>query len=96
MTKDEITRPEDLSLRTFVNDQLLQDGSTTDWVFTLPRLLSFLSHVMTLEPGDIVTTGTPSGVGVFRQPQIFLQPGDRVALEIEGIGQLENSVIAEE
>lgn len=96
VTRDELSRPEHLSLRTFVNDKLLQDGSTADWVFSLPRLLSFLSHVMTLEPGDVVTTGTPAGVGVFRQPQIFLQPGDRVRLEIEGIGRLENSVAAEE
>jgi 2-keto-4-pentenoate hydratase/2-oxohepta-3-ene-1,7-dioic acid hydratase in catechol pathway len=70
----------------------MQDGSTADWVFPLPRLLSFLSHVMTLEPGDVVSTGTPAGVGVFRKPQIFLKAGDVVRLEIEGIGTLENPV----
>ncbi|MBA3946071.1 MAG: fumarylacetoacetate hydrolase family protein [Herpetosiphonaceae bacterium] len=95
VTADELPHPDHLRLRTFVNDQLLQDGSTDQWLFPLPYLLAFLSQIMTLEPGDIVTTGTPSGVGVFRQPQRFLQPGDRVCLEIEGIGRLENAVIAE-
>lgn len=96
VTTDEQTDLGNISLRTFVNDRLLQDGSTADWVFPLPRLLSFLSHVMTLEPGDVVTTGTPAGVGVFRRPQIFLQPGDTVTLEVEGIGRLENPVVAQE
>jgi 2-keto-4-pentenoate hydratase/2-oxohepta-3-ene-1,7-dioic acid hydratase in catechol pathway len=70
----------------------MQNGSTADWVFPLPRLLSFLSHIMTLEPGDVVSTGTPAGVGVFRKPQVFLKPGDVARLEIEGIGILENPV----
>jgi len=64
----------------------MQDASTSEWLFSLPRLLSFLSHVMTLEPGDMVSTGTPAGVGFFRKPPIFLKPGDVVRLEAEGIG----------
>jgi 2-keto-4-pentenoate hydratase/2-oxohepta-3-ene-1,7-dioic acid hydratase in catechol pathway len=95
VTADELTDPTNLRLRTWVNGELLQDGSTSEWVFTLPYLLAFLSNVMTLEPGDIVTTGTPAGVGVFRNPQVFLKPGDMVALEVEGIGRLENPVVAE-
>lgn len=96
VTADELPNLADLRLRSYVNGRLMQDGSTADWVFPLPRLLSFLSQVMTLEPGDVVTTGTPAGVGLFRQPPLFLQPGDVVTLEIEGIGRLENPVVAAE
>ena len=96
VTRDELPDPGNLRLRTWVNGQLMQDSTTADWVFPLPRLLSFLSQVMTLEPGDVVSTGTPAGVGVFRQPPIFLHPGDVVILEIESIGRLENPVVAEE
>lgn len=94
VTAEEIPDPANMRLRSFVNGQVMQDGSTQDWVFTLPKLISSLSRVMTLEPGDLVTTGTPAGVGVFRKPQVFLQPGDMVALEVEGIGRLENPVVA--
>lgn len=96
VTADEVPNPANLRLRTLVNGEVLQDGSTSEWVFPLRRLLAFLSEVMTLEPGDVVTTGTPAGVGVFRKPQVFLQPGDEVVLEIEQIGQLINPVVAEE
>lgn len=95
VTKDEIPDPGQLKLRTYLNGKIMQDASTTDWVFPLTFLLSSLTHVMTLEPGDVVSTGCPAGVGLFRSPQVFLQPGDKVALEIEGIGRLENSVVAE-
>lgn len=96
VTADELPEPAELRLRTSVNGRVLQDGSNSDWVFPLPRLLSFLSAVMTLEPGDVVTTGTPAGVGVFQRPQVFLKPGDRTVLEIDRIGRLENPVVAEE
>jgi 2-keto-4-pentenoate hydratase/2-oxohepta-3-ene-1,7-dioic acid hydratase in catechol pathway len=96
VTADEVPDPGDLRLVTAVNGRVLQDGSTRDWVFPLPRLLAALSAVMTLEPGDVVSTGTPAGVGVFRKPQVFLRPGDVVVLEVEGIGRLENPVVAEE
>ena len=92
VTPEELPDPPHVKLRSYVNGTLMQDGSTADWVFPLPRLLGFLSHIMTLEPGDIVSTGTPAGVGVFRRPQIFLEPGDVVRLEIGGIGILENPV----
>jgi 2-keto-4-pentenoate hydratase/2-oxohepta-3-ene-1,7-dioic acid hydratase in catechol pathway len=95
VTPDELPDPANLRLRTSLNGQAMQDGTTRDWVFPLPYLLSFLSQVMTLEPGDIVTTGTPAGVGAFRKPPVYLQPGDVVALEIEGIGRLENMVVGE-
>jgi 2-keto-4-pentenoate hydratase/2-oxohepta-3-ene-1,7-dioic acid hydratase in catechol pathway len=96
VTADELPDPGNTPLRTFLNGQVMQNGSTRDWLFPLPRLLSSLSQVMTLEPGDVVSTGTPAGVGVFRKPPLFLKPGDIVVLEVEGIGRLENPVIGEE
>lgn len=92
VTPDELPNPGNLKLRSLLNGKVMQDGSTADWVFPLPTLLSFLSGIMTLEPGDVVSTGTPAGVGVFRKPPVFLHPGDVVRLEIEGIGILENPV----
>ena len=72
----------------------MQDGTTAEWIFPLPVLHSFLSRVMTLEPGDVISTGTPAGIGYFRNPQVFLKAGDTVTLEIDGIGRLENPVVA--
>jgi 2-keto-4-pentenoate hydratase/2-oxohepta-3-ene-1,7-dioic acid hydratase in catechol pathway len=94
VTADQLPHPENVRLRTYLNGEVMQDGSTADWVFSLPQVLSFLSHMMTLEPGDVVSTGTPAGVGVFRKPPRFLKPGDVVRLEAEGIGVLENPVVA--
>jgi len=73
--------------------QLMQDGSTTDMIFSIPELVAFISRSITLEPGDVIATGTPSGVGVFRDPPVFLEPGDRVRCEIEGVGSVENPVV---
>jgi 2-keto-4-pentenoate hydratase/2-oxohepta-3-ene-1,7-dioic acid hydratase in catechol pathway len=72
---------------------LMQDGSTADMLVGVPRLISLISQEVTLEAGDLVITGTPSGVGVFRDPPVFLEPGDRVRCEIEGIGSIENPVV---
>ncbi|MEO8208767.1 MAG: fumarylacetoacetate hydrolase family protein, partial [Chloroflexota bacterium] len=72
---------------------LMQDGSTADMVWSVPRLIEFITRQITLEPGDIVATGTPAGVGVFRDPPIFLEPGDRVRCQVEGIGMVENPVV---
>jgi 2-keto-4-pentenoate hydratase/2-oxohepta-3-ene-1,7-dioic acid hydratase in catechol pathway len=71
----------------------MQDGSTADMIFSIPELVAFISRHIALEPGDVIATGTPSGVGVFRDPPIFLEPGDRVRCEIEGIGSVENPII---
>jgi 2-keto-4-pentenoate hydratase/2-oxohepta-3-ene-1,7-dioic acid hydratase in catechol pathway len=73
--------------------QLMQDGSTLDMIFGIPELIAFISRHITLEPGDLIATGTPSGVGVFRDPPVFLEPGDRVRCEIEGIGSVENPIV---
>jgi 2-keto-4-pentenoate hydratase/2-oxohepta-3-ene-1,7-dioic acid hydratase in catechol pathway len=72
---------------------LMQDGNTADMLFDVPTLVSYISRHITLEPGDLVATGTPAGVGVFREPPVFLEPGDRVRCEIEGIGRVENPVV---
>jgi 2-keto-4-pentenoate hydratase/2-oxohepta-3-ene-1,7-dioic acid hydratase in catechol pathway len=93
VTRDELPDTGNVRLRSFLNGKLMQDGTTADWVFPLPELLSRLSQFMTLEAGDIVSTGTPAGVGVFRKPPVFLKAGDTVRLEIDGIGVLENPVI---
>ncbi|MEO7663999.1 MAG: fumarylacetoacetate hydrolase family protein [Candidatus Limnocylindrales bacterium] len=71
----------------------MQDGHTSDMVWSVPELIEFISRQITLEPGDLIPTGTPSGVGVFRDPPVFLQPGDRVRCEVDGIGAVENPVI---
>jgi len=95
VTADEMHDPTNLRLRTILNGTVMQDTSTSDSIFSLARLLADLSRVMTLDPGDIVTTGTPAGAGQFRRPPVFMRPGDLVTLEIEGIGTLENRVVAE-
>lgn len=94
--KDEVPDPHKLRVRTWVNNRLLQDGNTKDFYFDIPSLVSLISQANTLEPGDVVSTGTPAGVGVFREPPIFLQPGDVVRIEIEGLGVLENPVVGSE
>ena len=71
----------------------MQDASTDDMIFDVARLLAYVSDVITLEPGDVLLTGTPSGVGVFREPPVFLEPGDVVSVEIEGLGRLVNPVV---
>lgn len=92
VTRDEIPDPQDLRLQTWVNDELVQDGSTHDMIFSVEVLIEYISRYMTLEPGDIIATGTPAGVGAFRKPPRWLQPGDRVKLAISGIGVLEHSI----
>ena len=72
---------------------LMQDGTTADLVFGVAELIAFISRHLTLEPGDLIATGTPAGVGVFRDPPVFLEPGDRVRCEIEGIGSVENPIV---
>ena len=94
VTTDELTDPTSVALTTHVNGRKLQDGSTSDWLFSLPRLISFLSGVMPLEPGDIVTTGTPAGVGIFQNPPVFLHAGDVVEIAATGIGTLRTRIVS--
>jgi 2,4-diketo-3-deoxy-L-fuconate hydrolase len=94
VTADEIGDPSALHVRTEVNGEVRQSAATATWLFDVPTLIEFVSRTITLEPGDIVTTGTPSGVGCFRTPPAWLQPGDVVVVEVEEIGRLANPVIA--
>jgi acylpyruvate hydrolase len=89
-----ITDPQTLTLTTRVNGQELQHDSTANMIFSVAKAIAFLSSLMTLEPGDIIATGTPSGVGFTRQPPIFLREGDLVEIEIERIGAIRNPVVS--
>lgn len=93
VTADEVGDPHGLAVKLWLNDRLMQDSSTEKLIFKIPVLISFLSHLFTLEPGDIIATGTPPGVGYTRKPPVFLQPGDKVRIAIEKIGVLVNPVI---
>jgi 2,4-diketo-3-deoxy-L-fuconate hydrolase len=90
----EVADPHNLRIRTFVNGEVLQDSSTSNLIFDIDEIISYISQTSTLEPGDLILTGTPAGVGVFREPQRLLQPGDEVTIEIEGLGELTNPVVA--
>ncbi len=93
VTADEITDPQTLAIRCKVNEQYLQDSNTKEMVFGVRQLIVELSKSFTLEPGDIISTGTPHGVGVFRKPPVYLQNGDQVTVEIEKIGSLLNHCV---
>lgn len=92
VSADEFEAPPCLAVRSRVNGELRQDGNTSDFIFDIPFLISQLSSGIVLEPGDIIATGTPSGVGMGFTPPRFLQPGDTVVCEIEGIGRISNTV----
>jgi 2,4-didehydro-3-deoxy-L-rhamnonate hydrolase len=98
VTKDELDPSAGLRLRSWRitpdgAEQLMQDGTTTDMIWDVPALIEYISAAIALEPGDVIATGTPGGVGVFRDPPVFLEPGDRVRCDIEGIGSVENPII---
>lgn len=95
VTADEKIDPHNLRIQLRLNGQTLQNSSTKEFIFGVPALLSFLTQVITLEPGDLIFTGTPPGVGIARKPQILLKPGDVAEVEIEGIGVLKNPVVAD-
>lgn len=93
-TADEIKDPHDLAIRLRLNGQTMQDSRTNQLIFTIPQLIEFLSSSITLEPGDVIATGTPPGVGFARTPPVYLKAGDRMEVEIEGLGVLANSLVA--
>lgn len=93
VTSDEVSDPGRLRLTTTVNGRVVQDASTSEMTFSVARIVSFLSEAITLRPGDVISTGTPAGVGVFASPPRFLGPGDEVRVRIEGIGELVNRVV---
>lgn len=92
VTADEVPDPQALRIRARVNGTVMQDASTAQMIFGVASILSFCSRSFTLEPGDLVLTGTPSGVGAFREPPVFLSSGDRVDIDVEGVGALSNPV----
>ncbi len=92
VTRDEIADPQALDLACYVNNERMQHGRTADMIFPVDRLIEYLSEFMTLEPGDVIATGTPAGIGAFRKPAVWLQPGDRVRVEISRLGVLENTI----
>jgi 2-keto-4-pentenoate hydratase/2-oxohepta-3-ene-1,7-dioic acid hydratase in catechol pathway len=94
-TADEVGDPHGLRLRTWVNDELRQDSNTKHLIFDCFALVEHLSTGFTLEPGDVVATGTPGGVGMAMKPPRLLKVGDRVRIEIEGLGELDNEIVAE-
>jgi 2-keto-4-pentenoate hydratase/2-oxohepta-3-ene-1,7-dioic acid hydratase in catechol pathway len=93
VTTDEVPDPGALRIETRVNGEVLQDSNTNQLIFGIPRLISYLSHSFTLEAGDLIATGTPSGVGFARKPPRFLKDGDRVEVEIEGVGKICNRAV---
>ncbi|MEO8766387.1 MAG: fumarylacetoacetate hydrolase family protein [Ginsengibacter sp.] len=93
-TLDEIKDINNLRLWLSVNDHTMQDGNTSDLIFKIPFLISYVSQFMTLLPGDVISTGTPAGVGLGMDPQVFLKPGDVVALGIEGLGTSRQKVVS--
>jgi 2-keto-4-pentenoate hydratase/2-oxohepta-3-ene-1,7-dioic acid hydratase in catechol pathway len=92
--RDEITDPHVLRIRALVNGEPLQDSTTANLIFGVDEVIAYASQTSTLEPGDLILTGTPAGVGVFRKPRRLLQPGDEVTIEIESLGALTNPVVA--
>ena len=94
VTADEVPDDGDLSVKLRLNGETMQDSSTKQFIFSVAEVIEYVSSVATLEPGDLIFTGTPPGVGMARKPPVFLKPGDTVEVEIEGLGTLRNNVVA--
>lgn len=92
-TEDEVPDPHDLHLRTYVNGELRQEATTADLVFRIPELVQHIGEITRLQPGDLILTGTPAGIGFAREPQAPLAPGDRVRVEIDLLGSIEHGVV---
>jgi 2-keto-4-pentenoate hydratase/2-oxohepta-3-ene-1,7-dioic acid hydratase in catechol pathway len=90
----EVPDPQALGIRAILNGEVMQDSTTANMVFGVAEIISFTSQAITLEPGDLILTGTPAGVGIFRDPQRLLQAGDEITIEIDGLGALTNAVVA--
>jgi 2-keto-4-pentenoate hydratase/2-oxohepta-3-ene-1,7-dioic acid hydratase in catechol pathway len=95
ITADEIADPHNLQITTTLNGEVMQSASTSTMIYDIPTIIEHISDFIDLEPGDVIPTGTPAGVGFKRKPPVFLKEGDRIAVEIEGIGRLENPVVNE-
>jgi 2-keto-4-pentenoate hydratase/2-oxohepta-3-ene-1,7-dioic acid hydratase in catechol pathway len=93
--REEVDDPQALAIRCVLNGETMQDSSTGQMIFSVAEIIAYVSRVITLEPGDLIATGTPAGVGVFRDPKVLLKDGDEVTVEIEGLGALTNPVNGE-
>jgi 2-keto-4-pentenoate hydratase/2-oxohepta-3-ene-1,7-dioic acid hydratase in catechol pathway len=96
VTADEIPDPQNLDLSLDLNGERMQTGNTSTMIFSVAELVSYISRYMTLQPGDVITTGTPPGVGMARNPRVFLKPGDEMVLRISGLGEQHLKVVAED
>jgi 2-keto-4-pentenoate hydratase/2-oxohepta-3-ene-1,7-dioic acid hydratase in catechol pathway len=92
--RDEVPDPQALSIRAILNGTPMQDSTTANMVFGVADVIAYITRTITLEPGDLIATGTPAGVGAFRDPPVFMQPGDEITIEIEGLGSLTYPVVA--
>ena len=95
VTTHDVPDPHNLGIRCILNGKTVQDSNTSQLIFDVPKLIAYLTHVFTLAPGDLIFTGTPHGVGMGREPQLWLKHGDRVICEIDGLGRLENPVVSD-
>jgi 2-keto-4-pentenoate hydratase/2-oxohepta-3-ene-1,7-dioic acid hydratase in catechol pathway len=89
----DVPDPQALAIRAVLNGEVMQDSTTANMVFGVAEIVSFVSQGITLEPGDLIVTGTPAGVGAFRKPQVWLAPGDEITIEIDGLGSITNPVV---
>ena len=90
----DVPDPQALPIRAILNGEVMQDSNTSNMIFGVAEIVSFVSQAITLEPGDLIITGTPAGVGGFRDPPVWLRPGDEIAIEIDGLGRIANPVVA--
>jgi len=90
----EVPDPQSLPIRAILNGEVMQDSSTSNMIFGVAEIVAFVSQAITLEPGDLIITGTPAGVGAFRDPPAWLKPGDEITIEIDGVGRITNPVVA--
>jgi 2,4-diketo-3-deoxy-L-fuconate hydrolase len=95
VTKDEVPDPQNLNMWLRVNDHQYQSGNTKTMIFPVAHIVSYLSRFMSLHPGDIISTGTPPGVGMGRKPPVFLKPGDKIHLGVQGLGEQNQTVVAD-
>jgi 2-keto-4-pentenoate hydratase/2-oxohepta-3-ene-1,7-dioic acid hydratase in catechol pathway len=92
--RSEIPDPQALPIRAILNGETVQESTTANMIFGVADVIAYVTRTITLEPGDLIATGTPAGVGAFRDPPLFMKPGDEITIEIEGIGSLTNPVVA--
>ena len=95
VTRDEVPDPNALRIRTVLNGAVMQDANTSEMFFNVPAIVSYISSIVTIEPGDVILTGTPAGIGHTRTPPVYMKPGDTVTVEIERLGALTSPVVAE-